>query len=197
MNRRAGSAGTNGYRIRVTKDYLVFCAGHFITYRGHQCECLHGHNYRVGVTLAGALEEDGYVMDFTVVKRSLRKIVDELDHKMLLARDNPVVRVAESDGHTTATYRERRYAFPSQDVVVLPIPNTTAEMLARYLMRRLAEELPTPDGRIDWMEMEVEESFGQSAVCREPFATLRQERLTQPAAASRPRFSAARCPRLR
>jgi 6-pyruvoyltetrahydropterin/6-carboxytetrahydropterin synthase len=37
------------YTVRVSKDYLVFCAGHFITYDGDHCERLHGHNYRVAV----------------------------------------------------------------------------------------------------------------------------------------------------
>jgi len=44
------------YTIRVTKDYLVFCAGHFITYEGDQCERLHGHNYRAAVEVVGVPE---------------------------------------------------------------------------------------------------------------------------------------------
>ena len=37
------------YKVRVTKDHLVFCAGHFISYEGDKCERLHGHNYRAAV----------------------------------------------------------------------------------------------------------------------------------------------------
>ena len=39
------------FRVSVTKDYLVFASAHFITFAGHRCEGLHGHNYRVGVTI--------------------------------------------------------------------------------------------------------------------------------------------------
>ncbi|MBA3521290.1 MAG: 6-carboxytetrahydropterin synthase, partial [Gemmatimonadales bacterium] len=39
----------SSFRVQVSKDYLVFASAHFITFRGHQCESLHGHNYRVGV----------------------------------------------------------------------------------------------------------------------------------------------------
>ena len=41
------------FKVTVNKDYLVFSSAHFITFRGHQCEALHGHNYRVGVTVEG------------------------------------------------------------------------------------------------------------------------------------------------
>ena len=42
------------FRVSVTKDYLVFASAHFITFAGHRCEGLHGHNYRVRVTLEGS-----------------------------------------------------------------------------------------------------------------------------------------------
>lgn len=33
------------FRVRVTKDHLVFSAAHFITFNGNICERLHGHNW--------------------------------------------------------------------------------------------------------------------------------------------------------
>ena len=42
---------SSSFRVQVSKDYLVFASAHFITFRGHQCETLHGHNYRVGVAV--------------------------------------------------------------------------------------------------------------------------------------------------
>ena len=52
------------YKVRVTKDYLVFCSGHFITFAGDQCERIHGHNYRVAVEVEDDLDENHYVFDF-------------------------------------------------------------------------------------------------------------------------------------
>ena len=46
------------FRVSVTKDYLVFASAHFITFSGHRCETLHGHNYRVGVVVEGALDPE-------------------------------------------------------------------------------------------------------------------------------------------
>ena len=42
------------FRVRVTKDYLVFSSGHFITFNGDHCERIHGHNYRLAVEVEGA-----------------------------------------------------------------------------------------------------------------------------------------------
>jgi 6-pyruvoyltetrahydropterin/6-carboxytetrahydropterin synthase len=58
--------------------------------------------------------------------------------------------------------------FPAADCVLLPIPNTTVEMLAEYLAGRLKSELKaTGAAQVATMEIEVEESFGQSASYRE------------------------------
>lgn len=159
------------YKVVVEKDYLVFAAGHFITY-GDLCESLHGHNYRVRTELEGELDASSYVFDFTVLKRIMRRLVDEIDHKMLLPLQNPALELREEGDSISVAYRDRRYLFPRSDVVLLPIPNTTAEMLARYLADRLKEELSAHGAdNLTELAVEVEESFGQSAWYRE---TLRE-----------------------
>jgi 6-pyruvoyltetrahydropterin/6-carboxytetrahydropterin synthase len=155
------------YKIVVEKDYLVFASGHFITYTD-SCETLHGHNYRARVELEGGLDAPGYVWDFVTLKKVMRKIVDELDHRVLLPRKNTALTLKEDGDSIEVLYRERRYVFPRSDVVLLPIPNTTAEWLAQYLCGRVREELATlGEGRITAVAVEVEESFGQSAWFRE------------------------------
>lgn len=157
-----------GYRVTVSKDYLVFSAGHFITYDGGgACETLHGHNYRTGVTVWGDVNEDAYVYDFIALKDRMRELVDTLDHRMLLPRDNPDLDVREEEDGVSVTYGERRYLFPARDVVILPVRNTTAEMLAEYLLDRLLEQLREEGGgSLREAEVEVEESFGQAARAR-------------------------------
>jgi len=155
------------YKIIVEKDYLVFASGHFITYTD-SCETLHGHNYRARVELEGELDAPGYVWDFVTLKKIMRRIVDELDHRVLLPRQNPALTLKEDQVSIEVLYRDRRYVFPLTDVVLLPIPNTTAEWLARYLCGRVREELgKSGGGRITSVAVEVEESFGQSAWFRE------------------------------
>ena len=164
---QSGDAGE--YRVSVTKDYLVFASAHFITFSGHRCETLHGHNYRVGVTVEGRLDpESWYVFDFGVLKRIMRKLCDDIDHKVLLAGENPHLQIAESGESVTVAYDNKpRYVFPKRDCAILPVPNTTVEMLAELLTSRLRTELANEGaGRMTAIEMEVEENFGQSATFR-------------------------------
>ena len=160
------------FEVYVTKDYLGFCAGHFITYDGSLCEALHGHNYRASIRLAGDVDENHYVFNFVTIKRMMRELCDELDHRMLLPENNPLIVIEVDGANLTAHYKDRRYSFPRGDVVLLPIPNTTAEMLAQYLCRRAREWLARAEVRnLDTIEIEVEESPGQSASYREGLNT--------------------------
>jgi 6-pyruvoyltetrahydropterin/6-carboxytetrahydropterin synthase len=155
------------FSVRVTKDYTVFCAGHFITYDGDQCEPLHGHNYRAAASVEGELDENAYVFDFTTLKKILRGLCDRLDHRMLLPRDNPRLSLQEDGPSLFVRYREKTYMFPREDVVVLPIPNTTAEMLAQWIGGEIENSLRERGAKnLTALEVEVEEVFGQSAFCR-------------------------------
>lgn len=156
------------FEVYVTKDYLGFSAGHFITYDGSLCEALHGHNYRASIRLAGPIDENHYVFNFVTIKRMMRELCNQLDHRMLLPENNPLIAIEAEGANLTAHYKDRRYSFPRTDVVLLPIPNTTAEMLAQYLCRRAVEWLANAEARnLHSVEIEVEESPGQSAFYRE------------------------------
>jgi 6-pyruvoyltetrahydropterin/6-carboxytetrahydropterin synthase len=157
------------FRVVVTKDHLVFSSAHFITFAGHRCEGLHGHNYRARVTLEGQLDEEvWFVFDFVTIKQIMKKLCDEIDHKVLLALDNPKLQVIEDGDTVRVAYEGKpRYAFPRNDCALLAVPNTTVEMLAELLATRLRSELEKMGARgLTAVEMEVEENFGQSAVYR-------------------------------
>src|SRR5438067_13764861 len=153
------------YKVRVTKDHLIFCSGHFISYEGDRCERLHGHNYRTAVEIEGGLDENQYVFDFIALKHRTKAITDELDHRMMLATRNPHIAVEEGPQGISVRYRDRHWLFPRGDCVLLPIENTTAELLARYIAHRLLADLQRQHAyRPAVLRVEVEESPGQSAV---------------------------------
>jgi 6-pyruvoyltetrahydropterin/6-carboxytetrahydropterin synthase len=157
------------FRVTVTKDYLVFASAHFITFAGHRCEGLHGHNYRVGVTIEGGLDQQSwFVFDFVVLKKIMKRLCDEIDHKVLLPLENPKIQVVEDGEMVKVAYEGKpRYLFPRGDCALLPVPNTTVEMLAELLTDRLREALASERSTaLTAIEMEVEENFGQSAVYR-------------------------------
>jgi 6-pyruvoyltetrahydropterin/6-carboxytetrahydropterin synthase len=154
------------YRVRVTGDDLVFSAAHFITLEGDVCEALHGHDYRVAAEVAGPLDENSYVVDFVALRDSLKSILGELDHHVLLPTGHPLIRVTLSEQEVQVTFGERRWAFPRSDCVLLPIPNTTTELLARHVGRQLAAELrargPAKPSRL---RVRIDEARGYSATC--------------------------------
>jgi len=154
------------YHVRITKDYLVFSAGHFITFNGDICERLHGHNYRVAAEVFGPLDENRYVIDFIAVRDALKAIVDALDHHMLLPTEHPLIRVTADEREVEAKFRERRWVFPRGDCILLPVPNTTAEELARHIGLQLLAALEQRTGaRPGKLRIEVDECFGQVGVC--------------------------------
>jgi len=152
------------FKVRVTKDYLAFCSAHFITYEGDRCEQLHGHNYRVAVEVEGALDQNHYVVDFIALKDMTRSITDDLDHRMLLPTQSAKIRLHEEGANLRVTYQDRMWSFPRDECVLLPIANTTAELLAAYIAIRLRREMAGRGWRSpDVLRVEVEECFGQSA----------------------------------
>ncbi|OGJ44115.1 6-carboxytetrahydropterin synthase QueD [Candidatus Peregrinibacteria bacterium RIFOXYA12_FULL_33_12] len=67
----------------VTKEFK-FSAAHFLTQYHGQCEYLHGHNYRLQVTIQGPKFKNGMVVDFGILKKVVKeKVIDKLDHKNL------------------------------------------------------------------------------------------------------------------
>jgi 6-pyruvoyltetrahydropterin/6-carboxytetrahydropterin synthase len=157
---------TSSYHVRISKDYLVFSAGHFITYAGDQCERLHGHNYRVAVELDDELDQNAYVFDFIALKDMTRAITEELDHRMLLPTQSRLIKLEEDGPNVRVVYGDRHWSFPRDECALLPIANTTAELLANYIGGRLRDALSDRGlGLPRVLRVEVEESFGQSAVC--------------------------------
>ena len=154
------------YHVRLTKEHLIFSAAHFITFNGDICERLHGHNYRVFAEVYGPLDENQYVIDFIALRDTLKEITTELDHHMLLPTEHPQIQVAAGEDEVEVTFQDRRWVFPKGDCILLPVANTTAELLARYLGNELLDRLEKRTGvRPQRLVLGVDENEGQWGVC--------------------------------
>jgi 6-pyruvoyltetrahydropterin/6-carboxytetrahydropterin synthase len=154
------------YAVRLQKESHVFSAAHFITFNGDICERLHGHNYRVWAEVEGELDENQYVIDFIALRDSLKSITDQLDHHMLLPTTHPLIRVQAHDQEVEVTFGQRRWLFPREDCVLLPVANTTAELLARHIGRQLLVDLQHRTGiRPAVVRVGVDENHDQWGVC--------------------------------
>jgi len=75
--------------VRINKMFEVtiiktFSAAHLLAEIGGKCEELHGHNFKVEVTVgAPDLNSEGILIDFRLVKKWLKEILDKMDHQHL------------------------------------------------------------------------------------------------------------------
>jgi 6-pyruvoyltetrahydropterin/6-carboxytetrahydropterin synthase len=99
-----------------------------------------------------------------LVRRKLLEITTELDHYVLLPTQHPTIRVEDYGREVTATFAERRWVFPSGDCRLLPVPNTTSELLAAYIGKRLFDALGGAAAKIERITLKVDECDGQVGV---------------------------------
>ena len=111
--------------FRVSRQ-IDFCYGHrLLGYEG-KCRHLHGHNGRVCITIeACSLDDRGMVLDFSEIKQTVSRWIDEhLDHRMVLAFDDPLVALLEDAG----------------EPIFLMDVNPTAENIARLICQYAADQ---------------------------------------------------------
>ena len=161
---------TPTFRVLLQKEQLVFSSAHFITFAGDICECLHGHNYGLRAEVEGNLDENRYVIDFIAFRDALSKLVKQLDHHMLLPTMHPMIQVDEQIDEVTVRFRKKRWVFPREDCMLLPIANTTAEEIAWWIATQLKKKLYSQIGpRLSMLEVGVDENHGQWGSCRLPW----------------------------
>lgn len=158
------------FRVDVTKEQFIFSAAHFITFAGDICERIHGHNYAVRASVEGPLDENRYVVDFIALRDAVLAETQQLDHHVVLPADHAEIKITSDEKETTATFRDRRWVFPNEDCVILPVVNTTAEEMARVIAERVVERTKDSFGKaLSWIEVAVDENQGQWGVCRLPW----------------------------
>src|SRR6056297_2196472 len=79
--------------MKVTKEFN-FCAAHILSDYDGKCSNLHGHNYRLKITLEGDIiqnktsNERGMVMDFGTLKHGVNEIIEKWDHAFIIDNDS-------------------------------------------------------------------------------------------------------------
>jgi 6-pyruvoyl-tetrahydropterin synthase len=157
------------FAIHVAKENLKFSAAHFIAYPGFR-EPLHGHNYQVGIRVQGDLSSSGYVLDFGLVKKLTKQIVDRLDERTLIPERSDCLRIEQLGPQVRISYEGDEFVLPRNDVCLLPIVHSSAEELARFLWEELHSALDANQGLagISSLEVSVAEGPGQAAIYESP-----------------------------
>ena len=155
------------FAVSVHPGELHFNAAHFITF-SNSCENLHGHNFHVRIQAWGDNNDDAFVIDFVQLNRLAATICMELNDRILLPGRSEEVSVHQTDGQIEVSSYGKFFSLPLENCLLLPIANTTAEMLAWYIMERLVPMLETHSAlaHVKHLEIAVEEADRQWGICR-------------------------------
>lgn len=133
----------------ISKEF-TFCAAHTIP--GHpKCGRLHGHNYRVEITLTANQVDstNGMLLDYAELSRIANPIIDPLDHRYLTTLD---IINAGSDPYTKLALEQDHAA------ALTDIPFTTAEYLAQHIALRVQARIDFLNLAGVWTEVSVSET---------------------------------------
>jgi 6-pyruvoyltetrahydropterin/6-carboxytetrahydropterin synthase len=146
-------------RIEVNgwKAHVKFSSAHAIA--GHpKCGRLHGHTYAVHAVVHGDAGGDEMVFDFGVVKQTLRRIADRLDHRFIC----PERAATRAGREIVVKLGSKAYRLPASDVALVPVSASSAERLAEYFAAALAASVAFPPS-VHSIEVGVDEGPGQGA----------------------------------
>jgi 6-pyruvoyltetrahydropterin/6-carboxytetrahydropterin synthase len=162
---------SRSFSIEVAKDYFNFASAHFLIFSNGQRESLHGHNYQVSVVMEGELDPAGVVLDFISFKPLVKRICDGLDHRTLIQSASPVIALRERPHEIELRYKQQKIILPRQDVLLLPLINTSTELLAEYVAGQIRRRVRRnfPKSQIRYLEVGVEEARGQRGFFRGEF----------------------------
>lgn len=116
---------------------IKFVAGHFLP-SIEKCSRLHGHNYALKIVLEGEPDSDGIILDFIKLKEAANRLIDRIDHRMLLPETGKSMAIRKSGDSYSVRFNGKKYLFPAPDVVMLPMENVSAEELSEYFAEEFA-----------------------------------------------------------
>jgi len=156
---------SNTTTLHLFKQNFKFSSAHFLIFDEKHAEMLHGHNYQVSVSLEVPSEkklmEKGYFVDFNVFKKFIKMKCDEWDEHVLLPAKHPDMKISKKRPSLEIRFRDRFYVFPENEVILLPVTNTSVEQLSSLLAQAFLKEFQKYG--VSRVRVRVEETRGQGA----------------------------------
>jgi 6-pyruvoyl-tetrahydropterin synthase len=144
---------------------FAFSAAHAGLHDG-EFEPLHGHSFTVTLRLHGEMDHAGMVCDFTGAKAALARAIAPLKRRTLMPEAPPGGYSHRDGGQVVIGCGAKAYSLPAGDVMLLPVPNTTTEHIAAWLLAGLVPALTAPGLRL--AELTVAEAPDTSATVAAP-----------------------------
>ena len=117
------------------------------------------------------MDRAGVLLDFIAFKPLVKQVCDELDHRTLIQRESPLLRIRRDRKGIQVLYKEQRIILPRRDVILLPLANTSTELLAEYIANKIRQRTRRkfPRAKLRLIEVSVEEARGQRGFFRGEF----------------------------
>ncbi|HWH79816.1 MAG TPA: 6-carboxytetrahydropterin synthase, partial [Candidatus Binatus sp.] len=117
------------------------------------------------------LDRAGVVLDFISFKPLVKQICDSLDHRTLIQTESSIINVRRRAKEVEIRYRQQKIILPKTDVILLPLANTSTELLAEYVAQQIRRRVKAKfhNVKIRAMEVGVEEARGQRGYFRGEF----------------------------
>ena len=151
--------------LHLFKQKFKFSSAHFLIFDAQNAEKLHGHNYQVQVDIDVPPEalknKSGYFIDFKVFKTTIQSHLDAWDEHVLLPALQIEMKFKKNENSLEVTFRDRFYVFPLNEVILLPVTNTSVEQLSRLLAESFLQEFKKIG--VSKLSVMVEETSGQGA----------------------------------
>ncbi|CRH00857.1 6-pyruvoyltetrahydropterin synthase, putative [Plasmodium relictum] len=153
--------------VLVESPSFSFHCAHFIAYKGFK-ETLHGHNYNVSLKIKGYIQDDGYVIDFSILKDAVKKICNKLDHHFILPIYSDVLKIEKVNNNIKITCEDNsEYSFPEKDCIKIPIKHSSSEEIGHYIIEKIIEEIDLSylkSRKVNYIEICISESPTQKAI---------------------------------
>jgi 6-pyruvoyltetrahydropterin/6-carboxytetrahydropterin synthase len=125
--------------VDIHAEEHSFSAGHFTIFSATQREDMHGHNYRVTVSMHVELQENGMAFDYRIYKNKLRALCDQLDRRFLLPSQSQYLKIEDAGDMWIGHFNHEKIPFLKRDVLILPICNVTIEELSHWFLGQLTQ----------------------------------------------------------
>ncbi len=135
--------------MKIAKEFRWEMGHRLLCHKG-KCFNLHGHSYKLLVEFTGNIEPNGMVLDYFDVKKIISPIIDELDHTVIINKD---------DTELTKAIRQLNSAHVIVDF------ETTAENLCLYFLNKIKDaDLPKNISEIMVKVFETENTYAEDKI---------------------------------
>lgn len=153
--------------IEIHKQYLHFSVAHFTIFSATSRERLHGHNFRIAVSITGEVDDNGLCFDYAIYKKILQELCERYDEYTLIAKDSPHLSISSDENYYHVTHHNDTMMLLKSDTILLPVRNVTIEEISHYLLAQvLADHSLVNELKIHEFEMRVSSGPDQWGVAK-------------------------------